>query len=72
MKVDSAGFEVGGESEVVEVAGDAFGQRQQTVDGLHDAIGQFCFYVGQDAVGIAFEGSRQITESSQTRALRPS
>ena len=47
MKAESVGFEVGGESEVVEVAeaaGGALGQLQQTVDGFHEAIGQFGFH----------------------------
>jgi hypothetical protein len=60
LQIESAGFEVGGESEVVEVAkaaGAAFSQLQQTVDGFHEAFGQFGFHVSRDAVAMAFEGS---------------
>ena len=56
MKVESAGLEVAGESEVVEVAeaaGDALGQLQQPVDGFHGAISQFGFHVGQGAIAMA-------------------
>ena len=48
------------------------GQLQRTVDGFYGAIGQLGFHVGSDAVAMALEGSRQIKEGRQARALRPS
>ena len=48
------------------------GQLQQTVDGFHGAISQLGFHVGSDAVAMALEGSRQIKEGRQARALGPS
>jgi hypothetical protein len=67
LEVEVAGFEIGGNPEVMEVAGNALSHLEKAVDGLDGSVGQACFEVGLNAREVIFEGSspRAVGQPSQ-------
>src|SRR6476659_1706792 len=76
LAVKTAGLEIGGEAEVMEVTKatrNALSHLEETVNGFDRGIRQAGFQVGQDAVEMFFESSRELAEgSSRERSAQPS
>ena len=70
----TAGLEIGGEAEVMEVTKatrNALSHLEETVNGFDRGIRQAGFQVGQDAVEMFFESSREFAERFEPRTVGP-
>ena len=74
LEVKTAGLEIGGEAEVMEVTKatrNALSHLEETVNGFDRGIRQAGFQVGQDAVEMFFESSREFAERFEPRTVGP-
>jgi hypothetical protein len=74
LEVKTAGLEISGDTEVMEVAkatGDALSHLEEAVNGFDGGISQAGFQIGQDAVEVFFESSGEFAEGFESGAVGP-
>src|SRR5512145_1012765 len=74
LEVKAAGLEISGETEVMEVTkatGDALSHLEQAVNGFDGGISQAGVQIGQDAVEVFFERSREFAEGFEPGTVGP-
>jgi hypothetical protein len=74
LEVKAAGLEIIGDVEVMEVTkapGDALSHLEEAVNGFDCGISQAGFQIGEDAVEVFFESSREFAEASEPGTVGP-
>ena len=74
FEVKTAGLEISGDSEVKEVTkatGDALSHLEDAINGFNGSISQAGFEIGQNAVEVFFESSREFAERFEPGTVGP-
>jgi len=74
LEVKAAGLEISGDVEVMEVTkapGDALSHLEEAVNGFDCGTSQAGFRIGEDAVEVFFESSREFAEASEPGTVGP-
>ena len=74
LEVETAGLEISGDTEVMEVTkapGNALSHLEEAVNGFDGGISQAGFKIGQDAVEVFFESSGEFAERFEPGAVGP-